>query len=91
MKWPPSEAGGTLGALQGHSQVLQPKADKTPQSSVTTELNGLPHGCPTARLRAKSESVINADQVFVCGLILCDAGAGAPVGTSCFEPKGIVS
>lgn len=32
VKWPPGEAGGTLGALQGHSQVLQPKADKTPQN-----------------------------------------------------------
>lgn len=87
MKWPPSEAGGTLGALQGHSQVLQPKADKTPQNSVTTKLNGLPHGCPTARLRAKSEPGINADQVFVCGLIPCDAGAGAPVGTAALSPK----
>lgn len=43
MMWPASEAGETLGALHGHSQVP-------------------PYGCSTARLRAASEHVINADQ-----------------------------
>lgn len=62
------------------------KQTKHPKT-ITTKLNGLPHGCPTARLRAKSEPGINADQVFVCGLIPCDAGAGAPVGTAALSPK----
>lgn len=68
-----------------HGQSHQSREQARPPSGSSKYIKFL-HEARLGQLTSASEAA-SLRQVFVCGLIPCDAGAGAPAGTAALSPK----